>query len=67
MQEQEAEIKKVTKAVDTQTGVLQKNASGWKMRMTGFAIKYASEIVDGFKSIISPGLETSRVYEDMSA
>lgn len=67
MQEQEAEIKKVTKAVDTQTGVLQKNASGWKMLMTGFAIKFASEIVDGFKSIISTGLEASRVYEDMSA
>ncbi|WP_294462452.1 hypothetical protein [uncultured Ruminobacter sp.] len=67
MQEQEAEIKKVTKAVDNQTGVLQKNASGWKMLMTGFAIKFASEIVDGFKSIISTGLEASRVYEDMSA
>lgn len=67
MQEQEAEIKKVTKAVDTQTGVLQKNAGGWKMLMTGFAIKFASEIVDGFKSIISTGLEASRVYEDMSA
>jgi hypothetical protein len=67
MQEQEAEIKKVTKAVDSQTGVLQKNASGWKMLMTGFAIKFASEIVDGFKSIISTGLEASRVYEDMSA
>jgi len=47
MQEQEAEIKKVTKAVDSQTGVLKKNASGWKMLMTGFAIKFASEIVDG--------------------
>ena len=35
--------------------------------MTGFAIKFASEIVDGFKSIISTGLEASRVYEDMSA
>ena len=67
MQEQEAEIKKVTKAVDNQTGVLKKNASGWKMLMTGFAIKFASEIVDGFKSIISAGLEASRVYEDMSA
>ena len=67
MQEQEAEIKKVTKAVDAQTGVLQKNAGGWKMLMTGFAIKFASEIVDGFKSIISTGLEASRVYEDMSA
>ena len=67
MQEQEAEIKKVTKAVDSQTGVLKKNASGWKMLMTGFAIKFASEIVDGFKSIISTGLEASRVYEDMSA
>ena len=67
MQEQEAEIKKVTKAVDNQTGVLQKNASGWKMLMTGFVIKFASEIVDGFKSIISTGLEASRVYEDMSA
>ena len=67
MQEQEAEIKKVTKAVDSQTGVLQKNASGWKMLMTGFAIKFVSEIVDGFKSIISTGLEASRVYEDMSA
>lgn len=67
MQEQEAEIKKVTKAVDNQTGVLKKNASGWKMLMTGFAIKFASEIVDGFKSIISTGLEASRVYEDMSA
>ena len=67
MQEQEAEIKKVTKAVDSQTGVLKKNASGWKMLMTGFAIKFASEIVDGFKSIISAGLEASRVYEDMSA
>ncbi len=67
MQEQEAEIKKVTKAVDNQTGVLQKNAGGWKMLMTGFAIKFASEIVDGFKSIISTGLEASRVYEDMSA
>ena len=67
MQEQEAEIKKVTKAVDNQTGILQKNASGWKMLMTGFAIKFASEIVDGFKSIISTGLEASRVYEDMSA
>ena len=67
MQEQESEIKKVTKAVDSQTGVLQKNASGWKMLMTGFAIKFASEIVDGFKSIISTGLEASRVYEDMSA
>ena len=67
MQEQEAEIKKVTKAVDTQTDVLQKNASGWKMLMTGFAIKFASEIVDGFKSIISSGLEASRVYEDMSS
>lgn len=67
MQEQEAEIKKVTKAVDTQTGVLQKNAGGWKMLMTGFAIKFASEVVDGFKSIISTGLEASRVYEDMSA
>lgn len=67
MQEQEAEIKKVTKAVDSQTGVLQKNASGWKMLMTGFAIKFASEVVDGFKSIISTGLEASRVYEDMSA
>ena len=67
MQEQEAEIKKVTKAVDNQTGVLQKNAGGWKMLMTGFAIKFASEVVDGFKSIISTGLEASRVYEDMSA
>ena len=67
MQEQEAEIKKVTKAVDTQTGVLQKNAGGWKMLMTGFAIKFASETVDMFKSIISTGLEASRVYEDMSA
>ena len=67
MQEQEAEIKKVTKAVDNQTGVLKKNTSGWKMLMTGFAIKFASEIVDGFKSIISTGLEASRVYEDMSA
>ncbi|WP_294496454.1 hypothetical protein [uncultured Ruminobacter sp.] len=67
MQEQEAEIKKVTKAVDTQTGVLQKNAGGWKMLMTSFAIKFASEVVDGFKSIISTGLEASRVYEDMSA
>ena len=67
MQEQETEIKKVTKAVDSQTGVLKKNASGWKMLMTGFAIKFASEIVDGFKSIISTGLEASRVYEDMSA
>ena len=67
MQEQETEIKKVTKAVDNQTGVLKKNASGWKMLMTGFAIKFASEIVDGFKSIISTGLEASRVYEDMSA
>ena len=51
MQEQEAEIKKVTKAVDNQTGILQKTPSGWKMLMTGFAIKFASEIVDGFKSI----------------
>ena len=67
MQEQETEIKKVTKAVDNQTGVLQKNAGGWKMLMTGFAIKFASEVVDGFKSIISTGLEASRVYEDMSA
>ena len=67
MQEQEAEIKKVTKAVDTQTGVLQKNAGGWKMLMTGFAIKFASETVDMFKSIITTGLEASRVYEDMSA
>ena len=67
MQEQEAEIKKVTKAVDSQTGVLKKNASSWKMLMTGFTIKFASEIVDGFKSIISTGLEASRVYEDMSA
>ena len=67
MQEQETEIKKVTKAVDAQTGVLQKNAGGWKMLMTGFAIKVASEVVDGFKSIISTGLEPSRVYEDMSA
>ena len=67
MQEQEAEIKKVTKAVDSQTGVLQKNAGGWKMLMTGFAIKFASETVDMFKSIISTGLEASRVYEDMSA
>lgn len=67
LEEQEAEIKKVTKAVDTQTGVLQKNAGGWKMLMTGFAIKFASEVVDGFKSIISTGLEASRVYEDMSA
>ena len=67
MQEQEAEIKNVTKAVDNQTGVLQKNASGWKMLMTGFAIKFASETVDMFKSIISTGLEASRVYEDMSA
>lgn len=67
MQAQETEIKKVTKAVDNQTGVLQKNAGGWKMLMTGFAIKFASEIVDGFKSIISTGLEASRVYEDMSA
>ncbi|WP_405367093.1 hypothetical protein [Ruminobacter sp.] len=67
MQEQEAEIKKVTKAVDNQTGVLQKNAGGWKMLMTGFAIKFASEVIDGFKSIISTGLEASRVYEDMSA
>ena len=30
-QEQETEIKKVTKAVNAQTGVLQKNAGGWKM------------------------------------
>ena len=67
MQEQETEIKKVTKAVDNQTGVLKKNASGWKMLMTGFAIKFASETVDMFKSIISTGLEASRVYEDMSA
>lgn len=67
MQEQEAEIKNVTKAVDNQTGVLQKNANGWKMLMTGFAIKFASETVDMFKSIISTGLEASRVYEDMSA
>lgn len=67
LEEQEAEIKKVTKAVDTQTGVLQKNAGGWKMLMTGFAIKFASETVDMFKSIISTGLEASRVYEDMSA
>ena len=67
MQEQETEIKKVTKAVDSQTGVLQKNAGGWKMLMTGFAIKFASETVDMFKSIISTGLEASRVYEDMSA
>lgn len=67
MQEQEAEIKNVTKAVDNQTGVLQKNAGGWKMLMTGFAIKFASETVDMFKSIISTGLEASRVYEDMSA
>ena len=48
MQEQEAEIKKVTKAVDNQTGVLQKNAGGWKMLMMGFAIKFASEVVDGW-------------------
>ena len=67
MQEQETEIKKVTKAVDNQTGVLQKNAGGWKMLMAGFAIKFASETVDMFKSIISTGLEASRVYEDMSA
>lgn len=67
LEEQETEIKKVTKAVDTQTGVLQKNAGGWKMLMTGFAIKFASETVDMFKSIISTGLEASRVYEDMSA
>ena len=67
MQEQEAEIKKVTNAVESQTGVLQKNAGGWKILMTGFAIKFASEVVDGFKSIISTGLEASRVYEDMSA
>nr|WP_294461878.1 hypothetical protein [uncultured Ruminobacter sp.] len=67
MQEQEAEIKNVTKAVDNHTGVLKKNASGWKILMTGFAIKFASEIVDGFKSIVSTGLEASRVYEDMSA
>lgn len=67
LEEQEAEIKKVTKAVDTQTRVLQKNAGGWKMLMTGFAIKFASETVDMFKSIISTGLEASRVYEDMSA
>lgn len=67
LEEQESEIKRVTKAVDTQTGVLQKNAGGWKMLMTGFAIKFASEVVDGFKSIISTGLEASRVYEDMSA
>ena len=67
MQEQETEIKKVTKAVDNQTGVLKKNANGWKMLMTGFAIKFASETVDMFKSIISTGLEASRVYEDMSA
>ena len=67
LEEQESEIKRVTKAVDTQTGVLQKNAGGWKMLMTGFAIKFASETVDMFKSIISTGLEASRVYEDMSA
>ena len=67
IQEQETEIKKVTMAVDNQTGVLQKNTGGWKMLMTGFAIKFASEVIDGFKSIISTGLEASRVYEDMSA
>ena len=67
LREQEAEIRKVTKAVDSQTGVLKKNASGWKMLMTGFAVKFASETVDMFKSIISTGLEASRVYEDMSA
>lgn len=67
LEEQESEIKRVTKAVDTQTGVLQKNAGGWKMLMTGFAIKFASETVDMFKSIISTGLDASRVYEDMSA
>ena len=67
LREQEAEIRKVTKAVDSQTGVLKKNASGWKMLLSGFAVKFASETVDMFKSIISTGLEASRVYEDMSA
>ena len=63
MKEQKAEIKQVAKAVDTQTAVLQKNAGGWKMLMRGFAIKFASEVVDGFKSIISTGPEASRAYE----
>ena len=67
LREQEAEIRKVTRAVDSQTGVLKKNASGWKMLLSGFAVKFASETVDMFKSIISTGLEASRVYEDMSA
>ena len=33
------------------------------MLMRGFAIKFASEVVDGFKSIISTGPEASRAYE----
>ena len=46
LREQETEIMKVTKAVDSQTGVLKKNASGWKMLLSGFAVKFASETVN---------------------
>ncbi len=46
LREQEAEIRKVTRAVDSQTGVLKKNASGWKMLLSGFAVKFASETVN---------------------
>ncbi|WP_406037196.1 hypothetical protein [Succinimonas sp.] len=60
IQEQEAEIKKLTKAVE-------KNASGWKQLAAGFAVKFASETVDLFKSMVSAGLEAAKVYEDMSA
>lgn len=67
MESQEAEIKKVTKAVEEQTSVVAKNGSKWKMVLQGFAIKLASETVDMFKKVIATGLDASRVYEDMSA
>ncbi len=45
MREQETEIRKITKAVDSQTGVLKKISSYWRMLMSGFAVKLASESV----------------------
>ena len=67
LQEQQNEIKKVSKAVDEQTETITKNGGAWKMVLQGIAIKLASETIDMLKSVISTGLEAARVYEDMSA
>ena len=67
LQEQQNEIKKVSKAVDELTESIIKNGSAWKMVLQGIAIKLASETIDMLKSVISTGLEAARVYEDMSA